>query len=205
MHGPRSRRIAFASLALTSLLTFSALARRADAIDETTDPKQALLEAFKGLQHVKSYRIRSTTIARSVSTTLLEYVAPERFRMVTDRAETIVTRGATYIRYKGGKWAIAPVDVSELIAKFRDPKDLDEVAQAREIRLVGPELLDSVPTLVYQYVNGEASQPTTTKVWVKVSDGLPKKKEAGSEYGSEKIRSVQIIEYDPNISIQSPL
>jgi len=40
---------------------------------------------------------------------------------------------------------------------------------------------------------------------VKVSDGLPRKKEAGSEYGSEKIRSVQLIEYDPNISIEAPL
>ncbi|HKC24275.1 MAG TPA: hypothetical protein VKF32_06015, partial [Thermoanaerobaculia bacterium] len=151
----------------------------ATPLDEKSDPKQALVDAYRGLKNLKSYRIIATTTAKTTSTTTLEYVAPDRFRMVTDRAETVVTRGATYIRYKNGRWAIAPVDVSELIARFRDPKELQEIADpavSRDFKSLGPEVFDGTPTFVYQYTAVVDGQTSVAKVWLLPDSGLPRKK-----------------------------
>ncbi len=180
----------------------------ATPLDEKSDPKQALVDAYRGLKNLKSYRIIATTTAKTTSTTTLEYVAPDRFRMVTDRAETVVTRGATYIRYKNGRWAIAPVDVSELIARFRDPKELQEIADpavSRDFKSLGPEVFDGTPTFVYQYTAVVDGQTSVAKVWLLADSGLPRKKETDSEYGSENVRSVQVFEYDRDIMIDPPI
>jgi hypothetical protein len=198
------RRSAFFLLAPLALLLGGAAYR----LDEKTDAKQALLDAYRRLKNLKSYRIRATTTAKTTSTTVLEYVAPDRFRMVTDRAETVVTRGATYIRYKNGRWAIAPVDVSELIARFRDPKELQEIADpaaSRDFKSLGPEVFDGTPTFVYQYTTVLDGQTSVAKVWLLAESGLPRKKETNSEYGSEKVRSVQVFEYDRDIMIDPPI
>jgi outer membrane lipoprotein-sorting protein len=180
----------------------------AHPVDEKTDPKQALLDAYRGLKNLKSYRIIATTTAKTTSTTTLEYVAPDRYRMVTDRAETVVTRGATYIRYKNGRWAIAPVDVSELIARFHDPKEVQEIADpaaSRDFKSLGPEVFDGASTFVYQYTTVVEGQKSVAKVWLLAESGLPRKKETDSEYGSEKVRSVQVFEYDRDIMIDPPI
>jgi hypothetical protein len=177
------------------------------ALDERTDPKQALLDGYRALSRVKSYRVRSTTSAKTVSTTVLEYVAPDRVRMITDRAETIVTPGATFIRYKGGLWSVAPVNVSELVSSFRHPKELDELADPRttDFKALGAELLEDVQTFVYQYTTSVDEHSTIARVWLGAADGLPRKKETESEYASEKVKSVRLIEYDREISIRSPI
>jgi len=198
------RRSAFFLLAPLALLLGGAAYR----LDEKADAKQALLDAYRRLKNLKSYRIRATTTAKTTSTTILEYVAPDRFRMVTDRAETVVTRGATYIRYKNGRWAIAPVDVSELIARFHEPKELQEIADpaaSRDFKSLGPEVFDGTATFVYQYTTVLDGQTSVARVWLLAESGLPRKKETDSEYGSEKVRSVQVFEYDRDIMIDPPI
>jgi outer membrane lipoprotein-sorting protein len=192
----------------TAALTTAALALpggAAAALDEKTDPKQALLDAYHGVVKLKSYRIISTTTAKTTSTTVLEYQAPDHFRMVTDRAETVVTPGATYVKYKGGRWAMAPVDVSELIARFREPKELKEIETSQDFRLLGPETVNGTPTLVYQYVTVVDGQRTVSKAWLMAGRGLPVKKESTSEYASEKVSSVLDYDYDRDITIDPPI
>jgi len=197
-----------ALLVLLAAAALSLVASSAGALDEKTEPRQALLDGYRLQTRIKSFRIRSTTAAKTTSTTVLEYVAPDRFRMVTERAETVVTPGATYVRYKGGRWAIAPVDVSELIARFREPKELKEIADpavTKDFKALGPEILDGDQTFVYQYTSAPAEQAAVSKVWLLAPSGLPKKKEADSEYGSEKIHSTQVFEYDRDIKIEAPI
>jgi len=196
-------RAALAALPVAAAL----LAPQLRALDEKTEPKQALADGFRALLRVKAYRIRSTTTAKTTSTSVFEYRAPDRYRMITERAETVVTPGATYVKYKGGRWAIAPVDVSELISRFRDPKELREVEdpQSKDFKSLGPEVVDGVPTLVYQYTTLVEGQTSTSKVWLAAANGLPQKKETEAAYGAEKVRSAQTFEYDRDISIDPPI
>lgn len=197
------RRLRLAALTTAAVLALPAA--RAGGLDEKTDPKQALVDAYRGVVKLKSYRIVSTTTAKTTSTTILEYQAPDHFRMVTDRAETVVTPGATYVKYKGGKWAMAPVDVSELIARFREPKELKEIEASQDFKLLGPETVGGAATLVYQYTTALDGQKTVSKVWLIAGRGLPWKKESTSEYASEKVSSVLEYEYDRDITIDPPI
>jgi hypothetical protein len=197
------RRFAFAALTTAAVLSLPAMGE--GGLDEKTDPKQALLDAYRGVVKLKSYRIISTTTAKTTSQTILEYQAPDHFRMVTDRAETVVTPGQTYVKYRGGKWSMAPVDVSELIARFREPKELKEIEASQDFKLLGPETVDGVPTLVYQYTTALEGQKTISKVWLIAGKGLPWKKESTSDYASERVSSVLEYDYDRDIYIDPPI
>jgi outer membrane lipoprotein-sorting protein len=195
-------------IALAALALVAPLAVPAAAIDAKTEPRQAIADAYRALTRLKSYRIRSTTSGKTTSTTVFEYLAPDRYRMTTERAETVVTPGATYVRYKGGRWAIAPVDVSELIARFRDPKELREVEdaeQSKDFRALGTDALDGINAYVYQYATGVAGQATLAKVWIGAESGLLLKRESEAGYGAEKVRSVQTFDYDRDIMIDPPI
>ncbi|MDT5156016.1 MAG: hypothetical protein QOH51_373 [Acidobacteriota bacterium] len=191
----------------------------AAVVSANDDPLNVMTRAMRAQLDAKSYRsnIDSSTSNGTTSKLLVEYVAPDRYRMVTDSQaggknfgrEVIIIGKDTYMKMSGGQWMKSPVDMGSMINSFRDPKVLDELTKGAEIKFVGPDLLDGMPMLVYTYTLNNpagANLKSVSKTWVAVSDGLPRKTENEGEFGGIKSRTViTMSDYNGDIKIESPI
>jgi outer membrane lipoprotein-sorting protein len=192
---------------------------RAAAISENDKPLDAMTRAMRAQLDAKSYRahVTSTMPDGSNNAMVIEYVAPDRYRMTSDvqvggkgmRQEFVIVGGATYIKAPNGSWVRSPVDASGIVKAFRDPKMLDELTKTADVKFVGADTIDGVPMLVYQYTQNNPmgmNLKSTAKTWLSVADGLPRKTEMDSEYQGKKNRTlVTISDYNADIKIESPI
>jgi hypothetical protein len=149
---------------------------------------------------------------------VIEYVAPDRYRMTNDaqigegrnfKQEFIIIGGATYMKIPNGGWVKSPVDASRIVKAFRDPKMLDELTKTADVKFVGPDTIDGAPMLVYQYTQNNPmglNLKSTAKTWLSVADGLPRKTESDGEFDGKKTKTlVTITDYNADIKIESPI
>jgi len=193
----------------------------APAITANDKPLDVMTKAMRAQLDAKSYRAHVTsTLADGVSTKMLiEYVAPDSFRMTRvgqgssaggdATMENVVVKGAMYMKMPDGGWMKSPVDASEMIKTFRDPKMLDELVKTAEVKFIGPDTLDGAPMLVYQYTQNNPmgmNLKSTAKTWLSVADGLPRKTETEGEFNGQKTKTlITISDYNADIKIESPL
>jgi hypothetical protein len=193
----------------------------AAAISENDKPVEVMTKAMRAQLDAKSYRAHVTTSTADGMTNkmLIEYVAPDRYRMTGEgqgggagkgfKMEYVIVGGATYIKTPNGGWVKSPVDASGIIKGFRDPKMLDELAKTADVKLVGADTLDGAPMLVYQYTQNNPmgmQLKSTAKTWLSVADGLPRKTETEGEYNGTKTRTlVTMSDYNADIKIDAPM
>ena len=116
------------------------------------------------------------------------------------------------MRTDGGAWRKFPVDVGQIIAQFRDPKVLDELAQSADVKFIGPDAVGGAPALVYEYtVKGELGKSikNTAKTWIGVADSLPRKTETEGEleFMGKPLKtktSITYSDYNADIKIEPP-
>jgi hypothetical protein len=192
-------------------------------ITATTDPRGAVTKAMSAMLAAKSYRARWVTSSSSGtnSTMMLEFVAPDRYHLVREaersagnvnKMETIVVGQETFMKMGDGSWQRFPVNVGELIARFRDPKVIEELSKSAEVKFVGADTVDGSATMVYQYTYSDPEGKgvkTTAKTWIGVANNLPLRteSEAESEIMGKKINSKSTItyyDYNADIKIERP-
>jgi hypothetical protein len=114
----------------------------------------------------------------------------------------------TFMKQNNGAWQRFPVDMSQMIGAFRDPKFIDEIAKSSDVKLVGADTLDGAPMLVYEYTLDNAAGmkiKTHAKTWVAVADGLPRKSESEGEFGGVKTTTrMTVSDYNSDIKIEPP-
>ncbi|HKP72965.1 MAG TPA: hypothetical protein VJT82_08510 [Pyrinomonadaceae bacterium] len=191
----------------------------AAAISPDDKPLDVMTKAMRAQFDAKSFRahITSSLAGGADNTMLVEYVAPDRYRMVGEgkmggkefKMEYVIVGGASYIKAPTGQWVKSPVDMGGMIKSFRDPKMLDELAKTADVKYVGAETLDGTPTLVYQYTQndpmGMKGLKSTAKTWLSVADGLPRKTETEGDYNGQKTKTlVTISDYNADIKIDAP-
>lgn len=186
---------------------------RTPAISASDNPRDVLVKAMRTSFDAKSYRALMTTSlsdgTNSVAT--VEYVAPDRFRMVRGQNETIIVGKTTYIKGANGQWQKSPVDMGQMISNFRDPKVIDELTKNTDVKLVGPDVLDGAPMLVYQYTLMLGNDiKSTAKTWLGTTDGLPRKTESDADMNfmgkqTKSHTTVLYSEFNGDIKIEPPL
>lgn len=191
----------------------------AAVISSSDDPLNVMTRAMRAQLDAKSYRANmdSSTSNGTTSKLIVEYAAPDRYRLVTDTQsggksfgrEIIIIGKDTYMKASGGQWMKSPVDMGSMISSFRDPKVLDELTKGAEIKFVGPDMLDGKPMLVYTYtLNNPAgvNLKSVAKSWIAVSDGLPRKTETDGEFGGIKSKTIATMsDYNGDIKIEPPI
>jgi hypothetical protein len=192
----------------------------AAAISENDKPVDVMTGAMRAQLDAKSYRahVTSSTDDGATNKMIIEYVAPDSYRMTSaaqgDAAgaptmEYVIVKGAMYMKTPKGGWAKSPVDTSEMIKAFRDPKMLDELAKTADVKFVGADTLDGAPMLVYQYTQNNPmgmKLKSTAKTWVAVADGLPRKTETDGEFNGKKTKTfVTMSDYNADIKIEAPV
>jgi outer membrane lipoprotein-sorting protein len=193
----------------------------AAAISENDKPLDVMTRAMRAQLDAKSYRahVTNTTGDGMTSHMLIEYAAPDRYRMSTEaqggsagkgfKMEYVIVSGATYIKTPGSGWVKSPVDARPMINAFRDPKMLDELAKTTDIKLVGPDTLDGAPMLVYEYTQNNPmgmKLKNTARTWLSVADGLPRKTETEGEFNGTKTKThITMSGYNTDIKIEAPV
>jgi outer membrane lipoprotein-sorting protein len=193
----------------------------AAAISENDKPVDAMTRAMRAQLDAKSYRahVTSTTADGAATKMLIEYAAPDRYRMTGEapggeagknfKMEYVIVEGATYIKTPGGGWVKSPVDGGEMIKAFRDPKMLDELAKTADVKFIGPDTFEGAPMLVYQYTQTNPmgmKLKSTSRTWLSVADGLPRKTETEGEFDGKKTKTlITMTDYNADIKIESPI
>jgi hypothetical protein len=173
----------------------------------SANPLDALTRAFRGWGGVKSFRVKMTTASGTAAglEMTMERVMPDRFHMVSKQFEAIMI-GQTFYMKIGAQWQ-KMVMPNSIDLSFADVKKYEtELGASSETKLIGPDVLDGTPTLVYQYTTTiKTPTPTTvtSKVWIAVADGLPRKMESESKAGTKTVMT--FYDYNANISIEAPI
>jgi len=169
-------------------------------------PRDELTRSLRALVTVRSFRGRmsSNMLGDAGSTANIEYEAPDRFRLVSDKAEVIWVGGAVYSRQQNGKWETRSSGGPNPIQSILNSDMVDQIGKQGEVTFIGADSVDGAPTLVYEFAlanqpGGEGSGKS--RVWVGTEDGLPRKVEAESVMQSRQLRS-QFVYYDYNADVK---
>lgn len=191
----------------------------AGVISPTDKPLDVLTRATRGQLDAKSYRanIKTTSSTNTTSAIAIEYAAPDHYHMTTHSQaagrdttlEYIIVGKDTFMKMNAGAWQRFPVNMSQMINSFRDPKFIDEITKSSDVKFVGADTLDGSPMLVYEYTLDNVAGmkiKTHAKTWVAVSDGLPRKSESEGEFSGVKTKTeMTVFDYNSDIKIEAPI
>ena len=176
------------------------------------DPRDAVIKSQRATLNAGPYRTNNVITATTGSLTMIgEVVPPDRYHIVTETAqgktEIIVVENKTYQK-TGDRWVVSPINAAALVRSLMNTMTAEFEKSISNAKLVGPEVLNGVPTLVYTYESSIVLDTSTVtskvKLWVAVATGLPVRQEIDGEVGAIKSKTVQTIEYDPTIKIEAP-
>jgi hypothetical protein len=187
------------------------------------DPQAVVANAMQSLRTQQAYRVRSTSVVSigggQTTTSVREFVAPDRTHNIGDGQEVIIIGKIMYIK-KGGEWQNLGTQMSDMAEKMKQrvqqlsPAEKAEATKGltADYKSLGDEMLDGVPTAVYEMqsqfdtkVQGVGSIVMVTKYWIAKSDGLFRKQESDGVEAGMKIKTTEIYEYDPSIKIEAPI
>jgi hypothetical protein len=200
--------------------SWSAARGGSNVVTAAADPHEALTGALRAMLAATSYRAHTVSSSSSgtTGTTALEFVAPDRFHITREtelpgrprvRQETIVIGDTTWMKQGDAPWQPFPLNVGELIRQFRNPQVIEELAKAAEVRLVGPDTIEGMPALVYEYTLSEPFK-TTARAWVDVARNLPRRTESEAELsmGGKPVKTKTVVtysDYGAAIRIEPPM
>jgi hypothetical protein len=161
----------------------------------------------------KSYRVRQTVESASGSVqNVVEFVPPDRYRVVVNTAAgsiEMVIIGKKAYQKVGDRWIESPMDVGSMIEQLSSTATEEAIKGMSDVKLVGPETLDGVPTLAYTYTSkvkiGDVETTSASKLWVGVADGLPRKQVVEGETMGVKSITTLLFEFDQTIRIEAPM
>ncbi len=187
------------------------------------DPQAVVANAMQSLRTQQAYRVRSTSVVSigggQTTTSVREFVAPDRTHNIGDGQEVIIIGKIMYIK-KGGEWQNLGTQMSDMAEKMKQrvqqlsPAERAEATKGltADYKSLGDETLDGIPTAVYEMhggfdpkVQGVGSLAMVTKYWIAKSDGLVRKEESDGEEAGIKVKTTSTYEYDPNIRIEAPI
>ncbi len=173
----------------------------------SANPLEALRTAFGGWAGTRSFRIKMVQ-TKGTTTTLegtFEVVLPDRFHMVAKQLEAIEI-GKTFYLKTGTTWQKVTLTKAIDFSLADVKKWQDELGVASEAKSIGADVLDGAPMVVYEYkttIKGPPAITSTSKVWIAVSDRLPRKIESTSSSGAKTIMT--FYDFNANIVIEPPI
>lgn len=175
----------FLSIAIVCLLLMTLAARPTNSaaysaqVSPTDEAREAMMKARRALRAVKSLRIRlESYCSDQPPTVILEEVYLDRNRTIEKDSETIIIGKELYRREGNGPWKQLPDRYEERtsdVTRFPESIGTKRLESNEEIKFIGPDTLDNVPVLVYQYTRRDASGNRVllaNKDWIGAQDGL---------------------------------
>ncbi len=207
---PTAQTIITATNTAAPVVTPTPTATKTSVPTATANPLEDLTRIFRGWASVKTFRAKIVVVPKTGVTieAELEVVMPDRYHIVVKQQvvqlEYIII-GQTSYGKSGNQWQ--KISLQGIDLSFADVnKIVAELGASTDVKLIGPEVLDGAPTIVYQYtttITTPTPLTTTSKVWVAVSDQLPRKMVSVAQSGTTT--TVTYYDYNVNITIESPI
>jgi len=149
----------------------------------------------------------------------MEYALPDRVR-IFEKNEVTLWIGKNSYRKKGGglwkKYSKKTSDICMWAKNLEKESDVSvialpaialenlikDLAQTEDIKLIGRETVDAIPTLAYQHAKRSNTRPNTMKTWIGVADGLLRRWEFECEVLGSTASPVVYTYYDYNADIK---
>ena len=180
------------------------------AIDAArANPLEGLVNAYQKAYAANAYRARLEATREGITAmTTYEFVAPDRFRMITGPTELIVVGEASFLKTLGS-WQKVATGLQNQMKSMRDPQWIEKLRKSADAKFAQADTLDNKPMLVFE-CNADsllgAEGNTYAKTWVGVLDGLPYKAEFEGMTGSVKTKGVMTwYDYNADIKIEPPI
>lgn len=186
--------------------TDSASADTSGGLTASADPVADINRMADRFLIEKSFRAKMTGKGDKDMKTDLEFVAPDRFRLIRGPGlETIIIGKDIYLQ-TGNTWQKMPGGLGSSVPDLRAAFDKEGRKWFSDVKYIGEDTANGKPSLVYQYKNKghENMGENDSKVWIAKSDGLPVKIEARYKTGALKSMLIEY-EYDPTIKIEPPV
>jgi hypothetical protein len=194
-----------------------AAAEQPPAAPLNSDPKTAILQAMRAQLQAGPYRNKTTiTSADSVQEMTGEIIPPDRMHVAMKMGDI-----ATEMIYIGDKvwskqgdegWQESQRMGAASGGLVDESMIADSEKTITEAAYVGPETVDGVAALLYTYTsdqNKSAIMPIDSviqiKMWINAATGLIIRLEMEDETMGMKSKTVQVVEYDPAITIEPPV
>ena len=186
------------------------------AAEIPTDPQAALIAAMRAQVNSGPYRNQTTIISDDSTVELnAEIIPPDRMHMTNNfggQSQEQILIGDKGWMKQGDTWVESPMSGTNLVAQASGEMVEEMIKTISDVTLIGPETVDGVDALVYSYTSDMNKSDTmkmdsisTVKVWIATASGLVIKQEIDSAAMGIKSKTVQIITYDPNITIEPPV
>lgn len=178
------------------------------------DAKQAVLDALKLSLNSGPYRTVTTITDENGVTELAGDVIPPgqmhiQLTSADGTTEIIFIGDQGWMQSGGSGWIDFPA--AQAIGEMTKQMMLDPESagfQIEDVVFVGPDTVNGEAAWVYTYrsIVGEGSDALESngKLWISAVTGLPMQQEGESEIGGQKSTVLQIITFDPAITITPP-
>ncbi|MGA9772527.1 MAG: hypothetical protein WBV94_26070 [Blastocatellia bacterium] len=174
------------------------------------NPVDVMTASIKAQFDAKSYRAHmQSNMDGKEFTTIIEYVAPDRFHMTAPMNETIIVGPNTYVKLPTGSWQKVPLNANQMISSFRDPKMIEELRNSTDVKFLGTDTIDGTPVKIYQYTVKNAfgtNMTSTSKAWISASDNLPRRMEVEADANGKPTKMlITYSDYNTDIKIEPPM
>lgn len=183
----------------------TAVAEVAAALDPLADPRAEVEASMRKFIAARSYHasMHLDGGADGSMTNELDFVAPDRYRLVMPRLGTQVIIGDTMYMQVQGQSMKMPLPEGTL-GQWRDPARLEQDRAGTTVRALGPEAVDGTPARKY-LVHHANPEPVDVTMWIG-DDDLPLQVQvAGTAQGRSATTTIRYSRFDdPAIEIAPP-
>lgn len=172
---------------------------REEKFTSGADPRADLVSSAQRLQKLPFWTATVTVSEMPDEKAVMEYAAPDNYRIRKSDEEVIVVAGKAFTRNEG-KWEVSDEDIAGEIRKQTQNGVNESIRNLKDVTLVGPEKLDGRDTVVYSHkVEG-----STVRIWIEKESGLQRKNETELEVNGKTYRQTVIYDYETPVKIEAP-
>jgi outer membrane lipoprotein-sorting protein len=192
-------------LALAACLAAAGLACLAVAPPAAADDRQALHRAFVQNLKLKSFKATMTDLKTNKLVAVMEFQAPDRYRMTPAGQAPMVIVGDTMYMSQGGQVMKLPMPKGSL-SQFRNEDAIRDLEKGTVVRALGPGMVGGQPAMKYGFDNVTGKTQSRSVAWIGARSGHVLMVETtGKAGGREQSMRIAYSDFDsPAIRIVPP-
>lgn len=163
------------------------------------NPRADLISATQKLQKLPFWSAKITSATMPETNAEMQFVAPDRYRIIKSDGEVIVIGDKSYSR-ENGKWTVLEDDIGEFIREQTRSGMEEGVRNLQNVEIVGKEKVGGKDATVYSHKFGDI----LTKVWIGTESGLQLKNEVEANLGGTIQKQTTVYDYDKSVTIEAP-
>lgn len=163
------------------------------------NPRADLISATQKLQKLPFWSAKITSVTMPETNAEMQFVAPDRYRIVKADSEVIVIGNESYSK-ENGKWTVLEDNIGEFIREQTRSGMEEGVRNLQNVEIVGKEKVGGKDATVYTHKFGDI----LTKVWIGTESGLQLKNEVEANIGGTVQKQTTVYDYEKTVTIEAP-